>query len=83
MRPLLLCLALASVGCTAATAATGAASAIASTLTVIRDVRSMVCTTKLDPLFGNPRDGEDIYEPTHSGPKDSGVDAADASEADR
>lgn len=85
MRPILLCLllALGVVGCTAATAAAGAASAIQSTLTVIRDVRSLVCTTKLDPLFGDPRSGEDTYEPTHGGPKDGGADAGDAGEADR
>jgi CheY-like chemotaxis protein len=63
-------------GCAGASVASGAAAAVQSTLTVIRDVRSLVCTSKLDPLFGNPREGEDTYAPIR---RDAGSDTADAS----
>ena len=72
-------LALALSGCAGATAAAGVASAVQSTLTVIRDVRSLVCTAKLDPLFGNPREGEDTYAPVRRDAGPSPGAPADAS----
>jgi hypothetical protein len=72
-------LALTLSGCAGASAAAGVASAVQSTLTVIRDVRSLVCTAKLDPLFGNPREGEDTYAPIRH---DAGVDASPGAPAD-
>lgn len=73
-------LALALSGCAGATAAAGVASAVQSTLTVIRDVRSLVCTAKLDPLFGDPRAGEETYAPVRhdAGVLDGAVDAGEA-----
>jgi hypothetical protein len=67
-------------GCAAGTAAAGVASAVQSTLTVIRDVRSLVCTAKLDPLFGDPRAGEETYAPVRhdAGALDGAVDAGEA-----
>ncbi len=72
-------LALTLSGCAGASAAAGVASAVQSTLTVIRDVRSLVCTAKLDPLFGDPREGEDTYAPIRH---DAGVDASPGAPAD-
>ena len=67
--------ALSLTGCPAATTAATAASAITSTLNVIRDVRALVCTAKLDPLFGDPRAGEQTYVPA---PRDAAVEVVEA-----
>jgi hypothetical protein len=57
----MLMLMLASItGCPATTAA-GVASAVADTLTVLKTARALICTTKLDPLLGNPRDGQPTW----------------------
>lgn len=79
MKRIALCLSLCLSGCAGTATAAGVASAVQSTLTVIRDVRSLVCTSKLDPLFGNPREGEDSYAPVH---RDAGADASTGSPAD-
>lgn len=75
MRTAMLMLMLASItGCPATTAA-GVASAVSDTLTVLKTARALICTTKLDPLLGNPRDGQPTWVERDSGaPTDAAVD---------
>jgi hypothetical protein len=39
-----------------------AAGAIQGTFAVIKDLRRVLCTTKLEPLLGDPREGQPVYE---------------------
>lgn len=52
------CLALAQCGCGGATGITGVAGALKTTLDVIRVTRGIICTTALDAIAGNPREGQ-------------------------
>lgn len=51
-------LALAQCGCGGAGAITGVAGALKTTLDVIRVTRGIICTTALDAIAGNPREGQ-------------------------
>lgn len=64
-------------GCGAASTAASVASAVEDTMTVLKTARSLICTTKLDPLLGDPREGQPTYAPQS---RDAGVLAVDASE---
>lgn len=48
-------------GC-AATSTAAVVSAVEDTMNVLKTARALICTTKLDPLLGNPRAGQPIYE---------------------
>lgn len=63
-------LAVAFPGCASTTAAASVTSAVETSLTVLKTARSVICTTKLDPLLGDPREGQPIYTPQ---PRDAGV----------
>ena len=53
------CLALAQCGCGGgAGAMTGMASVVKTTLDVLRQTRAVLCTPALDPLMGDPREGQ-------------------------
>jgi hypothetical protein len=65
--------AVAQCGCGGAGAMTGMASVVKTTLDVLRQTRSVLCTPALDPLMGNPRDGQ-----TEWVAKDASTTAADA-----
>ncbi len=62
-------------GCGGAGAITGVAGVVKTTLDVLRQTRSVICTPALDPLMGDPRDGQPVWVV-----KDAGV--ADAAERD-
>lgn len=62
------------VGCGGAA---GAAAAVRDTFNTIREVRALVCATKLDPLFG-PVERDETPSPSSSAARDASV--ADASE---
>ena len=51
-------LALAQCGCGGAGAITGVAGAVKTTLDVLRQTRAVLCTPALDPLMGDPREGQ-------------------------
>lgn len=67
---LLLALAASQCGCGGAGAITGVAGAVKTTLDVLRQTRAVLCTPALDPLMGDPREGQ---------PQWVQKDAADAS----
>lgn len=50
--------ALAQCGCGGAGAITGVAGAVKTTLDVLRQTRAVLCTPALDPLMGDPREGQ-------------------------
>lgn len=50
-------------GCGGAGAITGVAGALKTTLDVIRTTRGIICTSALDPIAGNPREGEPEWIP--------------------
>ena len=60
-------------GCGGAAGISGVAGAVKTTLDVLRQTRSVLCTPALDPLMGNPRDGQ-----TEWVAKDASTTAADA-----
>ncbi len=60
-------------GCGGAAGITGVAGAVKTTLDVLRQTRAVLCTSALDPLMGNPRDGQ-----TEWVAKDASTTAADA-----
>ena len=62
--------ALAQCGCGGAGAITGVAGAVKTTLDVLRQTRAVLCTPALDPLMGDPHEGQ---------PQWVQKDAADAS----
>ena len=62
--------AVAQCGCGGAGAMTGMASVVKTTLDVLRQTRAVLCTPALDPLMGDPREGQ---------PQWVQKDAADAS----
>ena len=66
----LLALAASQCGCGGAGAITGVAGAVKTTLDVLRQTRAVLCTPALDPLMGDPREGQ---------PQWVQKDAADAS----
>lgn len=51
-------LALAQCGCGGGAGITGVAGALKTTLDVIRVTRGIICTTALDAIAGNPREGQ-------------------------
>lgn len=63
MKRLLLLLALAAAlpSCSGASTAAGVVTAVDTTLRILKDARSILCTTKLDPFLGNPREGQPSY----------------------
>lgn len=69
---LALCAALAGCG---ATSTSAVVSAVEDTMSVLKTARSLICTTKLDPLLGNPREGQPTYVAT---PADAGATDAGA-----
>lgn len=50
-------------GCGGAAGITGVAGALKTTLDVIRTTRGIICTSALDPIAGNPREGEPEWVP--------------------
>jgi hypothetical protein len=60
LLPLALLAALAATqcGCGGAGAITGVAGAVKTTLDVLRQTRAVLCTPALDPLMGDPREGQ-------------------------
>jgi hypothetical protein len=54
----LLALAASQCGCGGAGAITGVAGAVKTTLDVLRQTRAVLCTPALDPLMGDPREGQ-------------------------
>ena len=70
---LLAALAATQCGCGGAAGISGVAGAVKTTLDVLRQTRSVLCTPALDPLMGNPRDGQ-----TEWVAKDASTTAADA-----
>ena len=68
---LLLVLVLALTGCPGGGLA-GVAGAVKTTFDVIRQARSVLCTSALDPLMGNPREDQPQWVP-----KDASTDAGD------
>jgi len=70
VRPLFV-LALALTGCPGGSLA-GVAGAVKTTFDVIRQTRSVLCTSALDPLMGNPREDQPTWVP-----KDASTDSGD------
>jgi len=50
-------------GCGGAGAITGVAGAVKTTLDVLRQTRAVLCTPALDPLMGDPREGQAEWIP--------------------
>ena len=53
--------ALAQCGCGGAAGITGVAGAVKTTLDVLRQTRAVLCTPALDPLMGDPREGQPTW----------------------
>ena len=70
MRPLLV-LALALTGCPGGGLA-GVAGAVKTTFDVLRQTRSVLCTSALDPLMGNPREDQPLWVPKDASTADAG-----------
>lgn len=69
-------IAVAQCGCGGAGAITGVAGAVKTTLDVLRQTRAVLCTPALDPLMGDPREGQQTWIPKPAA--DAGAaDAAD------
>ena len=63
LLPLALLAALAATqcGCGGAAGITGVAGAVKTTLDVLRQTRAVLCTSALDPLMGDPREGQPTW----------------------
>lgn len=70
MRPLLV-LALALTGCPGG-GLVGVAGAVKTTFDVIRQTRAVLCTPALDPLMGDPREGQPTWVPKDASTADAG-----------
>lgn len=61
-----------ATGCAATTAVASVTSAIQTSMSVLKGARSILCTTRLDPLLGDPREGEPRYVPAQALGGDAG-----------
>ena len=53
----------------------GVAGAVKTTLDVLRQTRNVICTPALDPLMGDPREGQPVWVPKDAGAStDAAVD---------
>jgi hypothetical protein len=73
---LLAALAATQCGCGGAAGITGVAGVLKTTLDVIRVTRGIICTTALDAIAGNPREGQPEWIPKPAA--DASTTAADA-----
>ena len=48
-------------GCVGGGAITGVAGVVKTTLDVLRQTRQVLCTPALDPLMGDPREGQPVW----------------------
>ncbi len=78
LLPLALLAALAATqcGCGGAAGITGVAGALKTTLDVIRVTRGIICTTALDAIAGNPREGQPEWIPKPAADASTAADAA-------
>lgn len=68
--------AVAQCGCGGAGAMTGMASVVKTTLDVMRQTRAVLCVTSLDPLLGDPRDGQPTWTTKPTADASTTIDAA-------
>jgi len=62
-------------GCGGAAGIASVAGAVKTTLDVLRQTRQVLCTPALDPLMGDPRDGQPQWVQKDAGaPADGGAD---------
>jgi hypothetical protein len=73
---LLLLVAASQCGCGGTSAITGVAGVVKTTLDVLRQTRSVICTPALDPLMGDPREGQPQWVVKDASPA-ADVDAAE------